>query len=368
MFECYLDMYTLTGAHKYLSAVQGGWEMYRDPQQGWMFPGGSVALNENYLYPPGALPLEFQGSWGVHSRPTGELCPSAFWVKLNQRLHRLFPDQEVYYEEIERTLYNVALAGQGVGGAGVRYFARLHGHKEPPTAKGTCCEGQSTRIFGGVPELIFSQDAGAPWAVRVNLFEPSTLRTTSRGGVAVNVSILTAFPSAAGVQVLVSPASALASGDFACTIRVPAWVSTPTVAFSVNGGPPVEAPRGSYAAIAPPPGGWAQGGTWVSFSLPMAPKEWPYGGATQVAGFTRSAYTFGPFLLAVLGPWDAGHDGIVMSGAQGGAASPQEWLLPAPGTAPGALAANFSVAGVPGASVVPYYFIQSEQFTCYPLF
>jgi hypothetical protein len=90
------------------------------------------AVNENYLYPPGAFPLEFDGRWGVDTRPTGEFCPSAFWIKLSQRLHRLFPAEEAYVGEIERSLINVGLAGQA-GARGVRYFARLHGTKDPPT-------------------------------------------------------------------------------------------------------------------------------------------------------------------------------------------------------------------------------------------
>jgi hypothetical protein len=159
VLEAYLDLYSLTGNATYLSAVLGGFDMLRDPVEGWLFPGGSFALNENFLYPPGAFPLEFDGRWGAGSRPTGEFCPSAFWIKLNQRLHRLFPAEEAYVGEMERALINVGLAGQA-GARGVRYFARLHGEKDAPTVKGTCCEGQSARIFGGAPEFVFSVAPG----------------------------------------------------------------------------------------------------------------------------------------------------------------------------------------------------------------
>ena len=52
---------------------------------------------------------------------------------LNQRLHRLWPTNETFTGEIERSLINVGMAGQTPGG--VRYFARLHGVKDPPTVR-----------------------------------------------------------------------------------------------------------------------------------------------------------------------------------------------------------------------------------------
>ena len=70
-----------------------------------------------------------------------ELCGSSFWVRFNQRFHRLRPTQEVYSQEIERSLFNVVLANQGRN-KGVRYFAQLVGSKTNPTSISTCCESQ----------------------------------------------------------------------------------------------------------------------------------------------------------------------------------------------------------------------------------
>ena len=41
-------------------------------------------------------------------------------------------------------------------GTRIRYFARLHGYKQPGYNIGTCCEGQGTRLFGQLPEYLFS--------------------------------------------------------------------------------------------------------------------------------------------------------------------------------------------------------------------
>ena len=68
---------------------------------------------------------------------TGELCGSMFWLLLNQRFHFLDPDNEAYVAEMERSLYNVGFANQVPDGPRIRYFARLHGYKQPGYAIGT---------------------------------------------------------------------------------------------------------------------------------------------------------------------------------------------------------------------------------------
>jgi DUF1680 family protein len=277
----------------------------------------------------------------------------------------------VYVQEIERTLYNVALAGQGANGTGVRYFALLHGNKDPLKTVGTCCEGQSTRVWGGVPEHIFSLDAQAPWRVRLNLFEPATLAAASRGGAPVTVTVATAFPAATRIDVLVAAPAALPSGDFALALRIPAWAAGGAVQVLVNGAAvaPPAAP-GSYAAVPPPsPAGWPAGVTNVSFALPMALQAWPYGGVSNLPGLARAAFTFGPFLLAATGgAWNASVDGYLLQGLAPD--DPAAWLSAAPGTPPGALPGAFAVlgggAGAP--SFVPYFAIQEEQFSAYPFF
>jgi hypothetical protein len=114
--------------------------------------------------------------------PTGEFCGAMFWLKLNQRFHRLWPDNETFVGEIEREVYNEALTHQAPNGAGIRcarpllcippvpaplltrccspprcsYFSNLNGVKEDPGTIGTCCEGQGTRLYGSLNEYLFS--------------------------------------------------------------------------------------------------------------------------------------------------------------------------------------------------------------------
>ena len=111
--EPYLDLYRATGAKKYLDAALGAWDLFHD---NWEHIGGSLAINEGtFLYEPKSYYLQHE---------TGELCGNSFWMKLNQRFHLLYPEEEKYVNEIEKSIYNVAIANQ-YGPEGIRYFAKL---------------------------------------------------------------------------------------------------------------------------------------------------------------------------------------------------------------------------------------------------
>ena len=144
--EPYLDLYHATGAKKYLDAAMGGWDLYHE---NWIHVGGSIAICEgSELYEP--------KSYFLH-RATGELCGSVFWVKLNQRFHLLYPETEKYVTEIEKSIYNVAIANQ-IGTKGIRYFNVLVDHKDSDHfpyshCMNTCCEGQGTRLLVHCPNI-----------------------------------------------------------------------------------------------------------------------------------------------------------------------------------------------------------------------
>ena len=158
--EAYMDIYTATGDKRYLDAVQGGWELYHDK---WEHVGGTISITEFGVYPP--------GSYKLHAE-TGELCGSVFFALLSQRFHFLYPEEEKYVNEIEKAVYNSALANQ-VGTQGIMYHANLVGKKDFKTGIhiNTCCEGQGTRFLGAMPEFIYS--IATRWLVRepVRIFD-----------------------------------------------------------------------------------------------------------------------------------------------------------------------------------------------------
>ena len=111
-----MDLFELTGDQKYVDAVDGFYDMFASD---WLHVGGTVAIKENKLYPPGSYFLDSTGptSWDAHNgagqncsrdfrvpdrqcgpgdaaavcegctHSTGETCGQAFWIKLSQRLH-----------------------------------------------------------------------------------------------------------------------------------------------------------------------------------------------------------------------------------------------------------------------------------------
>ena len=189
--EAYADMYVLTNQTRYLAAVMGAWDMW---VRYFKHLGGSAAINEAMYYYPGSYYLTFQTPTFVHPRfashaahvehptavaaqeggtrskippppktegvdasscpppdatglpadhPTGEFCGAVFWAKLNQRLHRLYPENETYVAMIEEVVFNEAPAHMEFNSSrlhglnAIRYFSNLNGVKEDGDQQGT---------------------------------------------------------------------------------------------------------------------------------------------------------------------------------------------------------------------------------------
>lgn len=401
-------MYELTGNTDYLNAVLSAWQMFRDPELGWIHVGGSLAINEGAIYTPGSFHLEagsasvselrkrdwfraeraaiarrqahhqhhqhdeqhedgeheinvsgrsLQNDW--NSFPTGEFCGAVFWLKLNQRFHRMDPDNVTFVDEIEREMFNEGLTHQGVNGSGIRYFSNLNGQKENPGNIGTCCEGQGTRLYGSLHEYLFSTIPSVN-AVLVDIYAPSSFVTTV-AGTAVNLTVSTEFPYGSDVSILVSAPTAT---PFDLRLRMPSWVDAAAVSVTLNGQPVAnEGEPGTYLSLSRTWGSSDQ----VSFSLPMGLVAHLYTGVTQIAPFTRYAYTFGPVLLAATGTpamWDASINSLRIPGVNG--SNPAAWLEPAND----GNALHFTVAALPGLLFQPNWEIQTLQanFSAYPCF
>jgi DUF1680 family protein len=335
--EAYMDQYLATGDVKYLNASLGGWQLYHDD---WMHIGGSVAITEGDSYPPKSYYL---------SPPTGELCGSGFWILFNQRFSLLHPDQENYVSEIEKSIYNVGLANQ-VGSQGYRYHADLLGKKEGPLwgtfAKSTCCEGQGTRLIGSLPEYIYSL---ANDGVYVRLYSSSTVEW-KQGSTDFGLRMVTTFPYSPDVKMSVTVAGPASS---VIRIRVPSWASH-DMPILVNGKVKFNGKPGSYAALSRV---WKNGDT-ISFTLPMAFRYTRYTGVDAIPGHERYALEYGPILMALTGPLDGGN-GVTLG------ATPQQLIQTLRPIAGEPL--HFAVAGDSTHQYMPYWQVQNETFTCFPV-
>jgi hypothetical protein len=324
--------------------------------------------------------------------PTGELCGSVFWTKLNQRFHRLYPDNETFVGEMERSILNIGVAalgwpgsgGQGPNGTGIRYFANMDYKKQYPSMHASCCEGQGTRLYGSLPEYVYTLAGGdgsaaAPASgLYVDLYADSAIAFAAGqggggggggGGAAPVAAVLTqdtAWPYGTGVALtLTLPAEA----PLDLALRMPAWVAAASVPVAVNGTPwPQPGTPGSYLHLSRT---WPAGNTSITLQLPMAFQAVRYSGSSQLPPYQRWAYLLGPVLLAVQGPWNSTLGALVMpqpGGAPLDPAAPGAWLAPVGGAGSNPL--HFAVAGAPGWSAKPYFEVQAadEIFSVFPHF
>jgi DUF1680 family protein len=332
-FEAYLDLYRATGDQRYLDAMLGGWDLYHDK---WEHVGGSMSVEEFVKDPPISY-------WLDHKH--GELCGSVFWTFFNQRFHLLHPDQEKYVAEIEKSIYNVAIANQD-GTHGIRYFAALLGQKEESTRKNTCCEGQGTRLLGSLPEHIYSI---ASDGIYVNLFEPSIL-SWNQAGRSLRLKMTTQFPSQPDVQLGISADQPVGAK---VRVRVPSWASN-DMPLMVNGKLVATGSPGSYVTLDRT---WSDGDT-ISFTLPIKLRLTRYTGSDQIAGRDRYALEYGPILLAAVGSIDVSLR--VEKGSR-----PEDLLSQLIPRRDRPL--HFTIAQNQEIEYMPYWQLSDQHFTCFPV-
>ncbi len=334
-FEAYLDHYRATGDKRYLDASLGAWDMIHDQ---WEHLGGSMAICEGEpQYPPRSYYLR-------EDCHTGETCGTTFWIKFCQRFQQLSPMDETYANEIEKSIYNVALSCQN-GSKGIRYHTRMEGRIEGSQCINTCCEGQGTRLLGSLPEYIYST---ADDGLYVNLFEPSSIRW-KLGEQTVGLRLQGRFPFDPNVTLQLSAARPTA---MKLRLRVPRWAAK-DMPIAVNGQQVALGKPGTYAQLDRT---WRDGDR-VAFTLPMDFRVTRYTGRHVIAGHERYAIEYGPLLLAAVGPFSTP---IPVSIAQD-PAKPQQWLKLKPG-AP----LRFAIDGDPAHVFMPHYQIPENQtFMCY---
>ncbi len=336
--EPYLDLYRATGEKKYLEAVQGAWDLYHDH---WIHVGGSIAICEGTdLYPP--------KSYFLH-RSTGELCGSVFWAFLNQRLHLLFPEEEKYVAEIEKSIYNNVIANQ-VDDKGIRYHSVLVDQKESNQkvqyAMSTCCEGQGTRMMGALPEFIYSV---AEDGIYINIFEASEIKFPVHQE-EISLAMETNFPYEPDVKITVNT---MQSSSFRLRLRIPVWTGQ-KMAVRINGRKIAAGNPGTYLTIDRT---WKKGDV-ISFTLPMEFKITKYEGEEQIEGYERFALEYGPLLMAYVNLKDEDKN-LVLD-------VPPEKLIKSLRAVPGK-SLHFKVGGNGNYEYIPYFKVREEIFSCFPL-
>ncbi len=324
----YCDAYRATGDQRYIEAMLRAWEICRDS---FIHVGGSAAICEDCdnAYPYQSYYLK---------KHTGENCGGVFWIDFNHRLLQLYPDQERFACEIERTLYNVTLANQETSGD-IRYHTNLVGTKVRATHESTCCEVTNSWLLARLPEFIYSVTTDGLY---VNLFSPSSI-TWNKGGSKVTLDMSTEFPDSTRVLMTVWVGTPL---SMKIRLRMPSW-ATGNASISVNGRNVTTGAPGTFVTLERT---WSNSDT-ISFKIPVGFRLTKYTGFDRDAHYDRYALEYGPVLMSLVGAADLN----ITSGHLIGSLSP---IRGAP--------LQFNVTGHPDCRYTPYWQIERETFTCFP--
>ena len=251
--------------------------------------------------------------------------------------------------EIEKSIYNVLIANQ-TGDKGIRYHAVLVDHKDPesrqPHCMSTCCEGQGTRMMGALPEFIYSV---ASDGIYVDLYASSALTVPGENG-DFSVRMQTNFPYETKVQLFVGVKDPVKS---VIRIRVPSWAAK-NMNVNINGHRAATGKPGSYITLSRI---WKNNDE-IRFDLPMSFRITKYEGEEQDLLFDRYALEYGPLLMAYVS--QNGETSNIMLPV-----SPARLirsLKPEPGKP-----LHFTVNDNSGFEYMPYFEVQEEAFSCYPL-
>jgi len=313
--EGYCDLYRATGREKYLCAVKHALKMYEDK---WQHVGGGINMCEMDTYYPGC-------NWLSRNHNYNELCSTNFWVLLNQRMHRLEPDNAHYADEMETSLYNMLLAAQ-VGDVGFHYLNFLEKSKDwryvDPC---TCCASLGTRLVGLLPQFLYSYSDND---VYVDIFAHS--EATLENGVKILTE--TNLPDDGHVKIKISEAAA----PFRLHVRIPRWADK-------NG-------ESRYEVFEN-----AKAGDVFEFDFEMRFKMTRYTGGEEVPGKERWAMEYGPLLYACIGapsPVNVKMD----------PENPEKWFTPLPGEK-----RRMKLEGDSMHEYMAYADIHDEPFSVYPI-
>jgi len=199
-----------------------------------------------------------------------------------------------------------------------------------------------------LPEFIYSI---APDGLYVNLYASSEI-AWNHNGVQASLSMDCEHPAGGQVRIKITAPGPI---KFTLRCRIPAWVRGATPVFlnsqQIGTGIP-----GSYFTIEHE---WTDGDQ-ISFTLLPAMRVTRYTGADSVTGYERYAIEYGPLLMGIVGPLDFRGKYIFINQEP---LDPTAWLEAVPGKP-----AHFTLKDKPGYACIPYYEIQDQLFSCYPVF
>lgn len=259
--EGYLDMYRATGESIYIDAVKSALDMY---QSKWQHVGGGINMCEEDTYFPGC-------NWLSPKHNYNELCSTNFWVLLNQRMHRLEPDNAHYADEMENSIYNVLFAAQ-VEKNGYHYLNFLQRTKDWRWLdRATCCASLGTRLVGLLPQFLYTYTDDC---VYVDMYATSTADLPN----GVKLEVESGLPEDGKVKIKILAAEK----PFTLKLRIPRWATADYKSYYQE-----------HRNVT--------GGMEFTLDLPFGYRITRYTGGEEIKGKERFAVEYGPMLFAVCG-------------------------------------------------------------------
>jgi DUF1680 family protein len=194
-----------------------------------------------------------------------------------------------YVDELERAVYNGALAGVSLKGD--TYF-----YQNPLVADTTrtrwswhncpCCPPMFLKLMGALPSYIYATDSDS---IYVNLFVGSVARTEVNGA-KLSIRQITRYPWQGASRIMVEPAQ---PASFAVMLRIPGWCSGQTVRVNGDVIPSDKRVRG-YLRIAR---------TWkphdiIDLQIPLSVRQ-VYANPLVQADIGRSVMMRGPIVYCI---------------------------------------------------------------------
>lgn len=278
MFNIYfgiLEMYRITGDEKYLTAARNYWRNLKEIQIR-ITGNGTIGENWNHL---GNTPIDLTNDM----RPN-ENCVAMGWMKFNAELSQ-FEGEAIYFDELEKTLYNHLVGSQAMDGHDFSYYQGNIGHKihEKDPGAYSCCRYRGMRILSYLPGYVYMQSDDK---LAVNLFTPSTTATSIKGTDVV-LEQKTDYPKTGKILIYLRPAR---DTEFTLMLRKPEWCENASVKVDGRTINPEE--KNGYLVINR---NWPASGSDVDLDLEMTVSKFE----ADINDEDRMAVKYGPLVLAI---------------------------------------------------------------------
>jgi DUF1680 family protein len=235
-----MQAYLVVGSQKHLRAASNAFDMITATQT---FATGGWGPDESFVTAgSGALYASLTDTHRGFETP----CGSYAHFKLTRNLLRVTRDGR-YGDSMERVLYNTVLGARPLQLDGRAFYYSDYNSSASKVYfpdVWPCCSGTLPQVAADYRILIYFRD---PAGIFVNLYLPSTLRSTAPDGAHLTLTQSGDYPLDGKVAIRLGLSRA---SDFALRLRIPAWASqTEAAVIRVNGERSLESVRAGFVTL-----------------------------------------------------------------------------------------------------------------------